>query len=125
MPEPTAGGFLSLTGISKRYGGVRALEGVDFGCARGQIHAVLGENGAAKSTPDQDRLRRRQPDFGDIRPDGIARHFSNPAAATAAGVVCIFRELSSCRTCRSPTIFDLVAAKTPRHDRRARAAPAR
>ena len=37
------GGFLALSGISKRYAGVRALEGVDFGCERGKIHAVLGE----------------------------------------------------------------------------------
>src|SRR6202023_2166675 len=41
--------LLTLSGISKRYGGVRALEGVDFACERGKIHAVLGENGAGKS----------------------------------------------------------------------------
>ena len=47
LPQPA---FLTLAGISKRYGGVRALEGVDFACERGKIHAVLGENGAGKST---------------------------------------------------------------------------
>jgi len=47
---PTQGAFLTLSGISKRYGGVRALEDVDFACERGKIHAVLGENGAGKST---------------------------------------------------------------------------
>ncbi|HUH00619.1 MAG TPA: ATP-binding cassette domain-containing protein, partial [Kofleriaceae bacterium] len=39
-----------MQGVSKHYGGVRALEGVDFACERGRIHAVLGENGAGKST---------------------------------------------------------------------------
>ena len=42
--------FLTLSGISKRYAGVRALEGVDFAVRFGEIHALLGENGAGKST---------------------------------------------------------------------------
>src|SRR5271169_4300644 len=41
---------LELSGISKRYPGVRALNRVDFECRPGEIHAVLGENGAGKST---------------------------------------------------------------------------
>ena len=50
MADAPQGDFLVLSGISKRYGGVRALENVDFACGRGKIHAVLGENGAGKST---------------------------------------------------------------------------
>ncbi len=42
--------LLRLEGISKRYGGVRALEDAQFACHAGRIHAVLGENGAGKST---------------------------------------------------------------------------
>ena len=42
--------FLRLVGISKHFGGVRALDDVDFTCERGSIHAILGENGAGKST---------------------------------------------------------------------------
>jgi ribose transport system ATP-binding protein len=38
-----------MDGISKRYGGVHALEEARLECASGQIHAVLGENGAGKS----------------------------------------------------------------------------
>jgi len=41
---------LQLQGISKRYGGVTALDSVSFSCELGSIHAVLGENGAGKST---------------------------------------------------------------------------
>ena len=50
MFAATGADFLVLSGISKRYGGVRALENVNFNCDRGTIHAVLGENGAGKST---------------------------------------------------------------------------
>ena len=50
MADAPQGDFLVLSGISKRYGGVHALENVDFACSRGSIHAVLGENGAGKST---------------------------------------------------------------------------
>ena len=50
MTAATVDDYLVLSGISKRYGGVRALDNVDFSCGRGKIHAVLGENGAGKST---------------------------------------------------------------------------
>lgn len=94
MAQATRSDYLVLSGVSKRYGGVRALENVDFGCARGRIHAVLGENGAGKSTLIKIVAGVVQPDTGAIELDGVARQFSNPAAATAAGVVCIFQELS-------------------------------
>ena len=56
---------MSLSGISKRYGGVHALENVDFRSARGSIHAVLGENGAGKSTLIKIIAGVVQPDAGD------------------------------------------------------------
>ncbi|HEY5206765.1 MAG TPA: sugar ABC transporter ATP-binding protein [Roseiarcus sp.] len=94
MADAPQGDFLVLSGISKRYGGVRALEDVDFRCARGSIHAVLGENGAGKSTLIKIVAGVVQPDAGTIALDGRAREFASPSAATAAGVVCIFQELS-------------------------------
>ncbi len=42
--------LLRMEGISKHYGGVRALEDVRFECQSGRIHALLGENGGGKST---------------------------------------------------------------------------
>ncbi len=39
-----------MTGVSKRFGGVRALDDVNLDVAPGEIHALLGENGAGKST---------------------------------------------------------------------------
>ena len=94
MTATAAGDFLVLSGISKRYGGVRALENVDFGCGRGNIHAVLGENGAGKSTLIKIIAGVVAPDAGELRLDGSRRQFPNPAAAAAAGIVCIFQELS-------------------------------
>src|SRR6476659_2936451 len=86
--------FLTLAGISKRYGGVRALEGVDFACERGKIHAVLGENGAGKSTLIKIIAGVVQPDAGSMRLAGTDVSHATPSAANAAGVVCIFQELS-------------------------------
>jgi ribose transport system ATP-binding protein len=94
MTVLTGGQFLVLSGISKRYGGVRALENVDFACGRGKIHAVLGENGAGKSTLIKIIAGVVAPDAGELHLDGALRQFQNPAAATAAGIVCIFQELS-------------------------------
>jgi ribose transport system ATP-binding protein len=86
--------FLTLSGISKRYAGVRALEAVDFACERGKIHAVLGENGAGKSTLIKIIAGVVQPDAGTMCLDGNNVSFATPSAANAAGVVCIFQELS-------------------------------
>jgi ribose transport system ATP-binding protein len=86
--------FLSLTGVSKRYGGVRALENVDFACRRGSIHAVLGENGAGKSTLIKIVAGVVQPDEGVMHLERNEVQFRSPLAANAAGIVCIFQELS-------------------------------
>ena len=86
--------LLSMEAITKRYGGVRALEDVRFECGRGRIHALLGENGAGKSTLIKILAGVVQPDSGSIVLDGIPVSFVNPAAANAAGIACIFQELS-------------------------------
>ncbi|MBV9561248.1 MAG: sugar ABC transporter ATP-binding protein [Bradyrhizobium sp.] len=86
--------FLTLSGISKRYAGVRALEGVDFACDHSRIHAVLGENGAGKSTLIKIISGVVRPDSGSMRLAGSDVRFATPSAANAAGVVCIFQELS-------------------------------
>ena len=86
--------LLALSGISKRYGGVRALQGVDFACAAGSIHAVLGENGAGKSTLIKIVSGVVQPDEGSIALDGRTVTLPSPQSANDAGIVCIFQELS-------------------------------
>ena len=85
---------LSLQGITKRYGGVTALDTVDFACDLGSIHAVLGENGAGKSTLIKIMSGVVTPDEGTLTLAGRERQFRGPAEANEAGVVCIFQELS-------------------------------
>ncbi len=86
--------LVQLSGISKFFSGARALENVDFSCRSGSIHAVLGENGAGKSTLIKIISGVLKPDTGVLNVDGVPMQFANPAEASAAGIVCIFQELS-------------------------------
>jgi ribose transport system ATP-binding protein len=83
-----------MEGISKRYGGVRALEKADLEVKAGRVHAILGENGAGKSTLIKVMSGVVVPDEGRMLLDGREVNFQGPAAANAAGIVCIFQELS-------------------------------
>ena len=92
--EPTAVPLFRMEGVSKRYGGVKALEKADLTVEVGQIHAILGENGAGKSTLIKAMSGVVAPDEGRMLLDGREVRFASPAAANQAGVVCIFQELS-------------------------------
>jgi ribose transport system ATP-binding protein len=83
-----------MQGVSKRYGGVRALEDAALVIEAGRIHAVLGENGAGKSTLIKIMSGVVLPDEGRMLLDGHPVSFASPAAAHAAGIACIFQELS-------------------------------
>jgi ribose transport system ATP-binding protein len=83
-----------MEGISKRYGGVRALQEAELTVHAGRVHAILGENGAGKSTLIKVMSGVVAPDEGRMLLDGRPVTFANPAAANAAGIVCIFQELS-------------------------------
>jgi ribose transport system ATP-binding protein len=87
-------GLFVIEGVSKRYGGVRALEGAALTIEAGRIHAVLGENGAGKSTLIKIMAGVVAPDEGRMLLDGEPVSFASPAAAQAAGIACIFQELS-------------------------------
>ncbi len=86
--------YLEMRGISKNYGGVHALTDVDFAARRGSIHAVLGENGAGKSTLIKIVSGVVAPTRGTMSLDGAPATFGSPLEANAAGIVCIFQELS-------------------------------
>jgi ribose transport system ATP-binding protein len=92
--EPTAPPILRMEGVSKRFGGVRALADADLVVFPGRIHAILGENGAGKSTLIKILAGVVTPDSGRILFDGAEVAFDSPAAANRAGIVCIFQELS-------------------------------
>src|SRR3569623_181184 len=83
-----------LEGTSKRYGGVRALEKAELTIHAGRVHAILGENGAGKSTLIKTMAGVVVPDEGRMLLDGREVTFADPAAANAAGIVCVFQELS-------------------------------
>src|SRR5215813_11568314 len=83
-----------MEGVSKRYGGVRALEDAELTVHGGRVHAILGENGAGKSTLIKVMAGVVAPDKGRMTLEGTDVSFPDPAAANRAGVVCIFQELS-------------------------------
>ena len=85
---------LAMQGISKRYGGVRALQDAELTIEAGRIHAILGENGAGKSTLIKIIAGVVTPDEGRMLLDDAPVAFASPAAAQAAGIACIFQELS-------------------------------
>lgn len=95
MSEPTGRTpALELRGVSKRFGATVALEGVDFTVAVGQVHALLGENGAGKSTAMRIAYGLTPADIGTVRVLGkeMVRH-SVPAAVTA-GLGMVHQHLS-------------------------------
>ncbi len=94
MSDPTRYPFLRLEGVTKRYGGVTALANVDFACSLGTIHAVVGENGAGKSSLMKIIAGVIRPDEGRMYLDETLVRFASPADATRHGIACIFQELS-------------------------------
>jgi ribose transport system ATP-binding protein len=93
-PAAKALPFWQMRGISKRYGGILALDDVDFACRRGSIHAVLGENGAGKSTLIKIAAGVVAPSAGRLLLEGREVRFGGPQDAQSEGIVCIFQELS-------------------------------
>lgn len=86
--------FLRLTGISKSFPGVKALDEVDFEVAAGEVHALLGENGAGKSTLLKIVSGAQSADRGTIEIGGQAITLANPQDAQRRGVVTIYQELT-------------------------------
>jgi rhamnose transport system ATP-binding protein len=88
VPSP----FLTLAGISKSFGGARALDGASLELHRGSVTALLGENGAGKSTLVKILSGVHQPDAGDIRLDGRPVRIASPDAARALGIGVVHQE---------------------------------
>jgi len=84
--------LLTLTGISKRFPGVRALHDVSLSLYPGQVTALIGENGAGKSTLVKILTGIYQPDEGEIAVKGSPVHLSSAHAAFGAGITAIHQE---------------------------------
>ena len=85
--------LLVMQGINKYFPGVHALKDAHFDVRHGEVHALIGENGAGKSTMIKIVSGVYQPDTGDILLDGQSVQFSNPREAHSAGIATIYQEL--------------------------------
>src|SRR5690348_15995507 len=92
MTEP----ILSLRGISKRFGAVRALDDVDFDVFPGEVVALVGDNSAGKSTLIKVISGVGPADDGEIRFAGEPVTIARPHDADALGIATVFQDLALC-----------------------------
>lgn len=92
MPESVP--LLEMTGITKVYPGVTALDKVDFSLNRGEVHALVGGNGAGKSTLIKILMGIEKPDNGEVKLNGTVMRFESPQDAQRCGLATVFQELS-------------------------------
>ena len=85
---------VKMTGISKAFGGVRALDGVDFEVMPGEVHALLGGNGAGKSTILKILNGVHRPDQGRVEVGGRELTAHTPEESRSAGVAMNYQEMS-------------------------------
>ena len=85
---------LEMRGISKRFGGVQALDRVDFDLQAGEVHIVVGENGAGKSTLMKILAGAHRADAGQILLDGRSVHIELPSDALRLGIATVYQEFA-------------------------------
>lgn len=85
---------LEVTGLVKRFSGVRALAGVDFTVCAGEVHALVGENGAGKSTLIKVVTGVYQADEGEIQFNGRRIRLHGPLDAQRHGISTIYQEVN-------------------------------
>ncbi len=87
---------LSLRGISKSFGAVRALTDVGFAVYPGEVVGLVGDNGAGKSTLIKVIAGVGPADTGDIFVDGQPVHINTPQIATNLGIETVYQDLALC-----------------------------
>ncbi len=85
---------MQARGLVKRYGQVTALDGADFELRAGEILAVIGDNGAGKSSLIKALSGATIPDEGEITLDGQTIHFKSPIDARRAGIETVYQDLA-------------------------------
>jgi fructose transport system ATP-binding protein len=85
---------MQAKGIIKRYGQVTALDGNDFELRAGKILAVIGDNGAGKSSLIKALSGATIPDEGELLLDGKVVHFKSPIDARRAGIETVYQDLA-------------------------------
>ncbi|NLS02142.1 sugar ABC transporter ATP-binding protein [Rhizobium sp. P32RR-XVIII] len=86
--------ILTTRGLVKRYGRVTALDHADFDLYPGEILAVIGDNGAGKSSLIKAISGAVRPDEGEIRLEGQPVHFRSPIDARKAGIETVYQNLA-------------------------------
>lgn len=85
---------MQARGLTKRYGQVTALDGCDFELRAGEILAVIGDNGAGKSSLIKVLSGATVPDSGELHLDGAPVHFRTPIDARRAGIETVYQDLA-------------------------------
>ncbi|HZG05171.1 MAG TPA: sugar ABC transporter ATP-binding protein, partial [Streptomyces sp.] len=85
--------LLTVSGVTKSFPGVRALDGVDLDITPGEVHCLLGQNGAGKSTLIKVLSGAHRPDAGEITWRGSPVRPATPVAAMRLGIATIYQEL--------------------------------
>ncbi len=88
--------LFEVRGISKAFAGVQALKNVSLNVRGGEVHALVGENGAGKSTTMNIICGRLRPDAGEMARNGHTLHFRTPQDAHKAGIAMVPQELNLC-----------------------------
>ncbi len=88
--------LLELRDISKHFGAIEALRGVDFDLDPGEVVGLMGDNGAGKSTLVKCIAGNFRPSTGEIRLEGQPQHFHKPADARDRGIEVVYQDLALC-----------------------------
>jgi D-xylose transport system ATP-binding protein len=87
---------LELRDVSKRFGAVQALDGVDFSVRPGEVMALVGDNGAGKSTLIKSIAGIHPFDSGEVLFDGREVHIHGPKDAARLGIEVVYQDLALC-----------------------------
>ncbi|MGB2746722.1 MAG: ATP-binding cassette domain-containing protein, partial [Thiofilum sp.] len=94
MTQATRTPILKASGLVKRYGRVTALDHSDFELYPAEVLAVIGDNGAGKSSLIKALSGAITPDAGEIYLDGQLQRFNNPMEARLAGIETVYQNLA-------------------------------
>jgi D-xylose transport system ATP-binding protein len=94
MPPASTDTVLAVEGVTKSFGSVHALEGVDFGVRSGEVVAMVGDNGAGKSTLVKVMSGIYRPDSGRILFEGRPVTIARPSDAVHLGIATVHQDLA-------------------------------
>jgi len=87
---------LEIDAISKHFGAIQALDGVDASLEAGEVLGLMGDNGAGKSTLVKIIAGNFPPSAGTLRIEGKEKHFHKPVEARQSGVEIVYQDLALC-----------------------------